>query len=154
MHYFPYRDKDTGKPDAEQAFVLQTDSWAHYFVDFASLEWYPTANELATNFNKDLAGKEASFQDLMSQVVPKIRKTFENTGGATTKNLTVRIDNVSIRFSYSDFEKHKVVFCNFGGKVVGLVIGSHFIPKYGGTALSAKVTLEKVSNLNELVLQQ
>jgi len=148
---YPYRAKDTGKPDAEQAFVLQTDSWAHYFVDFASLEWYPTAIELATDLNKDLAGKEMSFQDLMSQVVPKIRKTFENTGGATTKSLTVRIDGVSVRFSYTDFEKRKVMFCNFGGKVVGLVMGSRFIPKYG-KALNAKITLEKVSDLNRLVL--
>jgi hypothetical protein len=150
---YPYRSRETGKPDTEYALVLQRDSWAHYFVDFASLEWYPSAADLAAELNAELAGNETRLGDVVSRLVPRIRKTFKNTGGATTKNMIVQIDGVSIQLSYGDIEGRKVVFCNFRDKVVGLVMGSRFILRYGGSALNAKVRLETVNNLNALVPQ-
>ena len=150
---FPYRSKDTGKPDPTRVLVVQRDCWAHYFVDFISLEWYPTADALATEFGEILAGKAVSLEDLMSQIMPRITQTYENTGGATTRSITVQIDNVSIRFPYSDYEKGKVIFSNFTGRIVGVVVGSHLTPKYGGRSINVDVKLDRVNDLNKLIIR-
>jgi len=151
---YPYRSKDTRKPDPSHVLVVQQDSWAHYFVDFVSLEWYPTAGGLAAEFSESLAGKEVSLKDFMTQILPKVKQTYENTGGATTKSITVQIDDISLRFPYTAYEQRKVVFCEFAGRTIGLVVGSSFLPKYGGASISVNVRLDRVGDLNRLVINQ
>jgi hypothetical protein len=149
---YPYRSKDTGKPDPNRVLVVQRDTWAHYFVEFLSLEWYPTAAALASEFSKVLSGKSVGLGELVRQMVPRIEQTYRRTGGATTKTMTFQIDNVSIRFTNADYENRKVLFRRFAGRIVGLVVGTRLRPKYGGATINVNAQPDETDDLNRLVL--
>jgi hypothetical protein len=106
---------------------------------------------IATQLIQAFSGKDMTLKDVVRELAKKASSAYVGTGGKAPERITMDLDDVLISFRFADDER-KVFFRQFAGNVVGVIIGSHLAPKFGGKQLlERKPILERIDDLNILL---